>query len=205
MQLLQTYQAVVGRVSKLLSEDCPHFRPVAGAYSPYGVLYGFSSDLVEHMAFKTLQPDAATGFGLEDVFVAGDAGKLAWVNGWRKLPHLSQDVIRQFDYPQQFAEAIFDRIEQALANTADQTGRLVIVPGDDPDAQTAVAYDEAQLLSDRREGRCLLSYQTPAGWVALSKAILTEVLETGRDVKIAGVPPVAVGVLTLMCPSLVVD
>ena len=47
---------------------------------PDGVLYGFSSDLIEHMAFKTLQPDAVTRFSLEDVFAGGDAntGKLAW-------------------------------------------------------------------------------------------------------------------------------
>src|SRR6185295_11098599 len=90
---------LLGRVSTPLAEDCSHFRPVAGAYSPYGVLYGFASDLVEHMAFKTLQPDAATR---------------SWVNGWRQLPHLSRDVTRQFDYPQQFAEDIFDRIELAL-------------------------------------------------------------------------------------------
>ena len=89
VQLLQEYAARIGRVSKLLLEDCPRFRPVAGACSPYGVLYGFTSDLIEHMALKTLQSDAVTHFGLEDVFVGGDAnsGKLAWVNGWRKLPH----------------------------------------------------------------------------------------------------------------------
>jgi len=41
VQLLQEYEARIGRVSKALYDDCPHFRPVAGAYSPYGVLYGF--------------------------------------------------------------------------------------------------------------------------------------------------------------------
>jgi hypothetical protein len=40
--------------------------------------------------------------------------------------------------------------------------------------------------------------------VGITKAILTEVLGTGRDVKIAGLPPAAVGVLKLMCPSLVI-
>ena len=64
--------------------------------------------------------------------------------------------------------------------------------------------DEPQLLSDRREGRCVLSYKTSGGWVAITKAILTDVLEAGRDVKIVGLPPVAVGVLKLMCPTLVV-
>ena len=188
---------------------------------------------------KTLQPDAVTHFGLEDVFVGGDAStdKLAWVSGWRKLPHLTREVEKLFDYPQQFAEDVFDRIEQALrrrvsggeANAVVQTGRLFILPGDDlqadskasliPDlpvryigssdmqivaAHKADAYDEPHLLSDRREGRCVLSYKTPGGWVAITKAILTEVLGAGRDVKIVGLPPVAAGVLKLMCPNLVV-
>ena len=90
VQLIQEYEARIGRLAKPLYDDCSHFRPTAGACSPYGVLYGFSTDLVEHMALKTLQPDAVTRFSLEDVFVDGDANgdKLAWVSGWRKLPHL---------------------------------------------------------------------------------------------------------------------
>ena len=239
VQLLQEYEARIARVSKLLHEDCPQFRPVAGAYSPYGVLYGFSSDLIEHMAFKTLQPDALTRFGLEDVFVGGDADtdKLAWVSGWRKLPHLEPEVARLFDYPQQFAEDIYARIEHALhrrvydggANAVVRAGRLFILAGDalQADSDTSlipelpVRYirssdtqivsghmadrrDEPTLLSDRREGKCLLSYKTAGGWVAITKTLLTEVLAAGRDVKIGGLPPAAVGMLKLMCPSLVV-
>jgi hypothetical protein len=71
-------------------------------------------------------------------------------------------------------------------------------------AHKADAYDEPHLLSERRQGRCLLSYQTPGGWVAITKAILTEVLGEGHDVKIVGLPPLAVGVLKLMCPNLVI-
>jgi hypothetical protein len=237
VQLLQEYEARIGRVSKPLYEDCQHFRPVAGTYSPYGVLYGFSSDLIEHMAFKTLQPDTVSRFGLEDIFTGGDADKLAWVSGWRKLPHLKEDVQRLFDYPQQFAEDIFNRIEDALrrrvaddeANAGVQTGRLFILPGDDPQADSKASpipdlpvryirssdpqivaahkgdfYDEPHLLSDRREGKCVLSYRTPGGWVAVTKAMLTEVLGAGRDVKMVGLPAQAAGVLTLMCRSLVV-
>jgi hypothetical protein len=250
VQLLDEYKALIGRVAKRLCDDCAHFRPVAGAYSPYGLLYGFSTDLIEHMALKTLQPDAVKHFGLEDVFVGGDANseerrqgvpgdrdKLAWVSGWRKLPHLKPEVVKLFDYPQQFAEEIFDRIEHALrrraldaeANAAVQTGCLFVLPGDDlqayskassiPDLPTryvfssdkqivaahkADSYDETQLLSDRREGKCLVSYKTSGGWVAITKAILTEVLGAGRDVKIVGLPPAAVGVLKLTCPRLAV-
>jgi hypothetical protein len=237
VRLLQDYEARIGRVATWLCDDCPPFRPVAGAYSPYAALYGFSSDLVEHMAFKTLQPDAVTRFGLEDVFVGGDAqsGKLAWVSGWRKLPHLTREVQRLFDYPQQFAEDMFERIERALrvyasddrANVVARTGRLLILSENDrqddskasriPDlpvryigssdmqlvaAHKAESRDEAQLLSDRQEGRCLLSYKSPGGWVAISKAILTDVLGAGHDVKIVGLPPVSAGVLKLMCPRL---
>ena len=239
VRLLEEYEARIGRVSKPLYDDCPHFRPVAGAYSPYGVLYGFSSDLMEHMALKTLQPDAVKHFSLEDVFVAGkpDTDKLAWVRGWRKLPHLTPEVEKLFDYPQQFAEDIFGRIEEALrrrvsddeAKAVGQTGRLFVLSGDDlqadskasliPDlpiryigssdmqivaAHKAESYDEARLLSDRREAKCVLSYKTPGGWVVITKNILTEVLGTGRDVKVVGLPPVAAGVLKLMCPNLVI-
>ena len=188
------------------------------------------------MALKAVQPDDVN-FSLEDVFVGGEADKLEWVSGWRKLPHLQPEVVKQFDYPQQFAEDIFGRIEQALrrrvsgseTNARVQTGRLSVVPADNPEADSKMSVipnlpvryirssdpqmvaahkadpcDETQLLSDRQEGRCVVSYKTPGGWVAITKTILTEVLGAGRDVKIIGLPPEAAGVLKLMCPSLVV-
>jgi hypothetical protein len=159
------------------------------------------------------------------------------VTGWRKLPHLKPEVVKLFEYPQQFAEDIFDRIARALnrrvsgdkANARARTGRLFVFPKDGPPsasdasvpedlpvryiaasdqqivaAQKADAADEASLLSDRREGRCLVSYRTPGGWVALSKSLLTEVLAEGRNVKIVDVPPAAAAALKLMCPNLVV-
>jgi len=221
VQLLHEYGARIGRVAKPLHEDCLHFRPVAGAYSPYGVLYGFSSDLVEHMALKTLQPDAVTHLGLEDVFTGedGDTGKLGWVTGWRRLPHLTADVEKLFAYPQQFAEEIFDRLERALRrrvsgdeeSAGPQTGRIFVLP-EDPvhgEAKTSLIPDLADRYigssdSDRQEGRCVVSYQTPDGWVAITKNVLTEVLGAGHDVKIAGLPPAAAAVLKLMCPTLVI-
>jgi len=239
VQLLQEYEARIARSSKPLHDDCPQFRPVDGAYSPYGVLYGFSSNLLEHMALKALQPDAVTHFSLEDVFADGEASadKLAWVNGWRKLPHIQEEMAKLFDYPQQFAEDMFERIERALsrrvadgdANAAARNGRLFILPGDDPQADTkastipelpaqyfrssdveivaahkAVFYDQTDLLRGRVEGEFVVSYKTSGGWVAITKDILTEVLGAGRDAKIVGLPRVAAGVLKLMCPGLVV-
>src|SRR5215813_1540614 len=218
LQLLQEYEARIGRTSKRLYDDCPRFRPVAGAYSPYGVLYGFSADLMKHMVLKASQPDAVNHFGLEDVFVAGDAHdeKLAWVSGWRKLPHLKREVERLFDYPQQFAEDIFDRIPQALRRRVSggeasvvQTGRLLILAAENPQADSKSlipevparyirSSDDVEFLSDRREGKFILSYETSSGWQAVTKTILTEVLGAGRDVRIVGLPPGAAAVLKLM-------
>jgi hypothetical protein len=210
--LLADYGALLERVVPWLAEDCSRFRPVAGACSPYGVLYGFATDLIEHMAFKTLQPDASPRFGLEDVFVGGGAvaDKLAWVSGWRKLPHLTRDVEKQFAYPQQFAQEIFERIERALRRCVDDgpnrapAGRLFILPEEDmrADAERARTYDQSDLLADRREGRCLVSYHAPSGWVAVSKDVLTEALGAGHDVRLGGLPSPAAGVVRLMYPML---
>jgi hypothetical protein len=65
------------------------------------------------MALKTLQRDAETRFSLEDVFDDRDtsAAKLAWVDGWRKLPHIDPEVQRSYDYPQEFAEDLYGLIE----------------------------------------------------------------------------------------------
>ncbi|HEX5107266.1 MAG TPA: hypothetical protein VFV95_02410 [Vicinamibacterales bacterium] len=139
VQLLEEYEECIALLSRPLHDDCLHFRPAEGMYSPYGVVYGFSSDLLEHMALKTLEPDAEARFSLEDVFAGenGNTGKLAWVNGWRKLPHLKPEVAALFEYPQQFAEELFNRIESALrtrvsgddANAGGRIGRLFVVPG----------------------------------------------------------------------------
>ena len=235
MQILHEYQGLIGRAAPSLLDDCRQVTPVAGTYSPYSAIYGFSSDLLGHMTFKVLQGAAVPGFSLEDVFTDGDDGKLAWVSGWRKLPHLSREVAALFDYPQQFAEEIADRIEAVLERRLSRgeaagvrTGRL-FVPSDQANgdanvpalpelpvryiessdrqlvaAHNAAFCDEAQLSSDRREGRCLVSYKTAAGWVAISKALLSDVLASGQDVRLAGLPPAAVETLKLMYPGLIV-
>ena len=58
----------------------------------------------------------------------------------------------------------------------------------------------------RREAHFLVSYEaryeTPGGWIALKKDLLTEVLGAGRDARIVGLPLDAVQVLRLMCADL---
>lgn len=225
--LLAEYTARMDRLRKPLYEDCRQFKPVDGSYSPYGAFYGYSSNLLEHMALKTSQPDAITRFSLEEVFTSGDADKLAWVNGWRQLPHVAPEVAKLYAYPQTFAEKIFARLEQALrtgaaageASAVTRTGRLFILPtlsiadlparyigSSDPEivaAQKAIAIDQTQLLSDRQEGHFVVSYETQGGWVAITKDVLTEVLGAGSDVQVVGLPGVAAERLRLMGRDLV--
>jgi hypothetical protein len=155
VQLLKEYGRLIDRLTRPLRDDCPRFRPVDGGCSPYGVIFGLPSHLIEHMALKALQHDAETRFSLEDVFSDWDtddgetsAAKLAWVNGWRKLPHIAPGVQRLYDYPQQFAEDIYDRIEHELSrrdsSDGSGTGRLYIVSPlieqrDDPEADSKAA------------------------------------------------------------------
>jgi hypothetical protein len=235
LQLLEEYTARLARVVEPLYADCARFRPVPGAYSPYGTLYGFSSRLLEHMALKSLAPAAATGFSLEDVFSDGGADELAWVSGWRKLPHIPRDVQKLFDYPQEFAEQIFGRIEAALrkraeigggASAAARAGRLLLVAEDEPLSDTkrssipelaprfflssdrrlvddgkADTYGQRELLHSRTEGEFLVSYETPGGWVAITKDVLTDVVGAGQEAEVR-LPRAAAETLRLMCLGL---
>jgi hypothetical protein len=234
VQLLKEYSTLIDRLTRSLHDDSPRFRPVDGGCSPYGVVFGIPSGLIELMALKTLQRDAETGFSLEDVFDDADTSpaKLAWVDGWRKLPHIDPAVQRLYDYPQQFAEDIYDRIgheiSRRVSNVASGTGSLYIVSGDNSEtdskasaiaelparysassdrqmvaAHKAAPCDRAQLLRERQEGHFLVSYETPGGWIALRKDLLAEVLGAGRDARITGLPADAAQVLRFMCTDLV--
>jgi len=225
VQCLEEYAALIHRLAGSLHADCPSLRPVPGSCSPYGVIYGFSNNLLEHMAVKTLQADTGARFSLEDAFVdeQNGADRLAWVSGWRKLPHIDPEVLKMYEYPQQFAAEIFARIEQALgshgAATPSTTGRLSLAAestwpelptryavSSDPEAVAAgraEAWDEARLLHDREEGELLVSYRTPGGWTAISKDLITDCLGTGQSLWIPGLPNAVAATLRRMCPDLV--
>jgi hypothetical protein len=167
VRLLDDYATRFDRVAKALHEDCARFRPVDGAYSPYGALYGFSSNLLEHMALRSLQPDAETRFSLEDVFSAGDADKLAWVNGWRKLPHVDPEVAKLYAYPQKFAEQIFTRVEQALRQRATDAAEAMpryITDGTPSDAAQRTASNASRTgrLFVLAEGDSAANSEAPA-------------------------------------------
>jgi len=231
VRLLAEYETLIGRVANALNEDSERFEPANGGYSPLGAIYGFSSNLLEHIALKSVEREAVTRFGLEDVFRAGGAEKLEWVNGWRKLPHVDPQVAKLYAYPQEFAEQIFARVERALQKRAAgdpaRTGRLFVSAETDGGAASkaatipalpvryirssdkgivavgkAEACDAAEISKERIEGFFVVSYATAGGWVAITKDLLTEVLGAGRDANIAGLPGLPIERLRLMCRDL---
>jgi hypothetical protein len=146
VQLLDEYRARIARLAKPLHDDCRNFTPKEGAWSPYGVLYGVASNILEHVAFKALLQQEVAPFSLEDVFTAGGADRQAWVTGWRKLPHVDRRLQRLYTFPHALAEALFARVEQALrtraaddASVAARTGKLVVVAEGDAEAEPKAA------------------------------------------------------------------
>jgi hypothetical protein len=209
LELLAGYRALLDRLRASLREDCPRFQPVPGGCSPFGVLFGLPSTLLEHMALKALlDRDSGTRFCLEDVFDDEGPGeeKLVWVNGWRKLPHIPRETQRQFAYPQEFAEQVWRRLANALAGEPRAPGRVRLVESGPPARYFlssdpgfgAAPCDEGQLLAWRREAHFLVSFPTAGGWAALKKDLLTSELAAGRDTVVSGVPPAATQVLRLM-------
>jgi len=124
--LVVEYHVLIQRLAKNLYSDYQDCRPVENEYSPYGVLYGFSSNLVELMAFKTLQREAVPNLSVEDVFSKGKSDRIDWVNGWRRFPHIKPEVSKMFEYPRQFVDEISSRIEKSLLRCI--SGSVVNLP-----------------------------------------------------------------------------
>lgn len=226
LHLLQRYRSLLPALLPQLHQDWQALIRPAEGYSPFGALFGFSSNLLELQAFRTVLPDAAAPYGMEDVFVAGAADKCAWVSNWRRLPHIPAEVVRQYEYPQAFVTEVAARVERALqsalAGAPAACGRLVLqavepalqpslppgfIVSSDPQlvaAGQAVAQDESDLLHCRLEGEFLASYPTAGGWVGISKDLLTDLLGAGQSATLTGLPAEVAALLELMCCGLAV-
>ena len=157
------------------------------------------------------------------------AAKLAWVNGWRKLPHIDREVQRLYDYPQQFAEDIYDRIERELRRSvAGMKNRASVYvrtalrlirgrrrfrncrPGTSPLRTAVVAahkaepYDGRNCCASDGKGISLSVTKRRVDGLHSRRTCSTEVLGAGRDARIAGLPLDAAQVLRLMCTDLAI-
>jgi hypothetical protein len=205
MERLSRYSELVVRLASSLREDASAFAPPPDGYSPYAIAYGFTSDIVASMATRALIVKTAIGFSLEDAFVASDANETrrAWTTPWKSAFHEGgQHAI--VDYSQDFAERIYGRLTDALGRPRIASGRLLVAASSAAVAG-AVPADEFVYRTtdsfDRREGRCVVSYEADGQWVAISKSVLTKVMGQGRDALVTNVDPQAIDVLRLTCPG----
>ncbi|HEY0963354.1 MAG TPA: hypothetical protein VGE69_13465 [Pseudomonadales bacterium] len=153
-ELLAQYGQLMAALAASLHADCTQHAPHSDAWSPYGALYGFASNLLELIAFRTLARDAVPEFGMEDVFTNGDARRREWASGWRRLPHIRPEIAEQFAFPQDFADTIHARVAAALqrgAGTQDRApmGRLFVGTDDALDSPASLAAAQAPALSPR--------------------------------------------------------
>lgn len=234
MERLSRYGELIGRLATSLADDAPQCAPSQNGYSAYGIIYGFSSDILGNMAVRTLISKSSVEFSLEDAFVGrGDAEtRSAWTMAWRSRFHEGGERAI-LEYSDEFAEQIWERLMKALHACTTRssesheaplpTGRLFVVPSSvtvaslpddllpegvvpaqefvygtaDRDPQHDIAYD-------RKEGRCLVSYESDGEWFAISKGVLTYIMGVGKDALITGIAPKGIEVLRLTCPGVIV-
>ena len=231
MERLSRYGELIGRLAKSLEDDAATLAPSPDGYSPYGISYGFASDILGNMAMRSLIAKSSIEFSLEDAFTASDKRETrsAWTTAWKSAFHEGGERAI-LEYSQEFAEQIYRRLRETLhaLTTPDDrprlpAGRLFVVPspvaagslGDSVLPEGVVPADEFvygtadqdgtyDIAFDRKEGRCLVSWETDGEWLAVSKSILTYVMGQGKDALVTGIAPEAIEVLRLTCPGVVV-
>ena len=229
-QTFSRYEQLTGELASSLIEDARATSPAGRPYSPHGMTYGFIADVLSNMAQDTLMGHESFGIGLEDMFVSGGDldGKLARASQWAALPRRPGEY-QHFDCSIPWAVECHARLTAALSaralhpdrpNASDRRVARIFVGVKSKDAVHAgdcsVTSDvsrvrpegpafcqEAQLITDRHEGRFLASAPVGTGWFGISKAILTTCTSTGLDVVVDDVPEAAIDVLRLTCPALV--
>jgi hypothetical protein len=146
--LLQRYGELAGQLAASLREDASAFDPDRHEYSPYGITYGFSADLLSNMAQSGLVSQPSLRLSFEDTFVgrggpAGNAGneeKLARARSWEALP-VREGENQHFEHSAEWARRAFGMLVKGLEaralrqhapNASDfPDTRLFIVPESD--------------------------------------------------------------------------
>jgi hypothetical protein len=135
-QLLERYRQSIGELASALIEDARTFDPRNAAFSPYGISYGFCSDLLSNMALDALASQPSRGVSLEDIFDSRGAPerKRLRADGWANLPK-RQGERDHFDHSLEWAAEMFTRLMEGLAARAAQ-----------PSAPNASTFADAKVI-----------------------------------------------------------
>lgn len=160
IERLKDYQRLLGELAPRLREDAEQFVPVAGAYSPYGVSYGFITDVLANMASARLVGQPAFDLSLEDVFESRSRldDKLTRAQGWGHLPRRPGEH-EHFSHSDHWAARMFASVVDAL----DARLRRPTQPNVSPYPSTRVFVAAAGMVGDanrtdaRSDAFCLVT------------------------------------------------
>jgi hypothetical protein len=113
-EYLSRYAELIGRAAASLRKDAPAFDPALAAYSPFGIVYGFCSDILSNIVLNTLRSPSSTDLTLEDMFISGRLEqKRAQARDWERLPK-GEGERDPFEHSTEWAQQMFSRLMVAL-------------------------------------------------------------------------------------------
>jgi hypothetical protein len=125
MEILDEYRELIGRLAEPLKQDAAALTPAPGAYSPFGISYGFAADLLSNMALETQVSQSPSSLSFEDTFASRGSleDKLLRAKVWSELPTLPGER-DHFSHSAEFAAQTFARLIAALDARAQQKSKL---------------------------------------------------------------------------------
>lgn len=114
-QLLARYGELIARTADSLKHDALLVDPAQAAYSPLGIVYGFSADILSNMVLNTLCSPSSTDLSLEDTFTSRGRleQKRAQAQEWQRLPKREGER-DPFEHSTEWAAQMFSRLFKAL-------------------------------------------------------------------------------------------
>ncbi len=138
-QVLARFGELIARTAESLKQDAVLLDPAQAAYSPLGVVYGFSADIFSNMVLNTLCSPSSTDLSLEDTLTSRGRleQKRTQAQEWQRLPK-AEGERDPFEHSTEWAAQMFARLFKALeARVAHPTepnassyrqARLYVVP-----------------------------------------------------------------------------
>src|SRR5260221_2681558 len=124
LDCLSRYGELIGRTAESLMKDAVVLDPAHAAYSPLGMVYGFSADLLSNMVLNTLRSASSADLSplsplnplsLEDMFISRGQleRKRSQAEEWQRLPKREGER-DPFEHSIQWATQMFGRMLTAL-------------------------------------------------------------------------------------------
>lgn len=183
IERLGHYRALLGELAADLRADATRLAPGPGTYSPYGVSYGFITDVLANMAMARLVGQPSLSLSLEDTFASQGrlAAKLARAQGWQRLPTRPGEQ-EHFSHSDDWAVRMHTRLTSALDArarhatrpnvSAQRDARIIVTTGaTDAEAGTAARADAVRadafcVVTDPRRAEVSATACTEAEFLA---------------------------------------